>query len=177
MWSFRTFSVLVALSAVAVAGCTVEPLNSSRSNTQVSSDTLNTSTRTILQQTEVDAVTTRHAQQVRNQLLFAMNGGTLQPNGRYRVKLNVKHSIGRIAVEANSRAPTASQVIMKTNYALIDKVSSKTVAQGVRQVVAPFNNSPQSFATQRAEREAVNRAAAQMAQQLRLAIAQNLSSL
>ncbi len=177
MWLFRTFSILVALSAVIVTGCTVEPLNSSRSNSQVSSSTLSTSTRSILQKTEVDAVTTRHAQQVRNQLLFAMNGGTLQPNGRYRVKLNVEQSISRIAIEANSRAPTSSQVIMKTNYALIDKIQGKTVAQGARQVVTPFNNSPQSFATQRAEREAVNRAAAQMAQQLRLAIAQNLANL
>ena len=177
MWSFRTFSILVALSAVTVTGCTVEPLNSSRSDSQVSSDTLKASTRSILQQTEVDAVTTRYAQQVRNQLLFAMNGGTLQPNGRYRVKLNVEQTISRIAIEADSRSPTASQVVMKTNYALIDKVESKTVAQGVRQVVTPFNNSPQSFATQRAEREAVNRAAAQMAQQLRLAIAQNLANL
>lgn len=177
MWSFRTFSVLAVLSALSVSACTVEPLNASRSDSQVASDAIDNPTRAILQRTEVDAVRTRAAQQVRNQLLFAMNGGTLQPDGRYRVKLSVENTVGRIAIESSSLSPTASQVIMKTNYALIDKIQNKTVAQGIRQVVTPFNNSPQSFATQRAEREAVNRAAAQMAQQLRLAIAQNLASL
>jgi LPS-assembly lipoprotein len=177
MWSFRTFSILAVFGAVSVAGCTVEPLNAARSDSQVASGTVSNSTRSILQQTEVDAVTTRDAQQVRNQLLFAMNGGTLEPGGRYRVKLSVDSKVVRVAIEQSSLSPTASQVIMKTNYALVDKVQNKTVAQGERQVVTPFNNTPQSFATQRAQREAVNRAAAQMAQQLRLAIAQNLSSL
>ena len=177
MWSFRNFSILAALSIVSVAGCTVEPLNSSQSNSEIASGSFSSSTRSILQQTEVDSVTTREAQQVRNQLLFAMNGGTLRPDGRYRVKLDVESKTVGVSIEQNSLSPTASQIIMKTEYILVDKIQNKTVAQGERQVVTPFNNLPQSFASQRAAREAVNRAAAQMAQQLRLAIAQNLTSL
>ena len=177
MWSSKALTISTALLAMFVSGCTIEPLNASRADSSVASGAVSNSTRTILQQTEVEAVTDRVSQQVRNQLLFAMNGGTLLPNGKYRVKLRVERNVKNVAIETSSRAPTASQVTIKTNYALVDKSAGKTVKQGFRQVIVPYENTPQSFAKQRAQREAENRAAAQMAQQLRLAIAQNLADL
>lgn len=185
MWFFETVRsrlpharnirwLTIAMAIVTLSACTIEPLNANRT---ARADLAGGSVRSILAQTEVDPVTTRYAQQVRNGLLFEFNGGQLQPGGQYRVKLNVSRRVQRLAVESNSRAPTSSQVLMRVQYALIDKEAGKTIATGKRQTIAAFDRTPQSFANERAERDAENRAAVKLARQIHLAVAQTLSNL
>ena len=162
----------MGLALATVTACTVEPLNSS-----VSSNALQAPTDSILASTKVSPVYTRVAQQVRNQLLFAMNGGKLQEGGRYRVDLTVTPSAYNLSVETNSLAPTSAQVAIFASYNLVDTTNGKSVARGSRKSIASYDRTPQSFANERAQRDAENRAAADMAQKLRLAISHDLTSL
>ncbi len=161
-----------------LSACTIEPLNASRPDSQLVRGSYDASTAQILAATEVAAVDTRVAQQVRNSLLFAMNGGARQPGGRYSVTLSVKDVTQTLSVQASSLAPTSAQVRVRVDYSLIDKQQNgAVVATGQRQALAAYDRTPQSFANQRSQRDAQNRAAKEVAEQLRLAIAQNISRL
>lgn len=156
-----------------LAGCTIEPLNASRPSTQIGSQ----STQEILAATTVNKVGTRVAQQVRNNLLFAMNGGSLQPGGRYYVVLNVTSKSRSVAVENSSLAPTSSQLAMSVNYEMFERSTRKSITKGVRRSLAGYDRTPQSFANERAKRDAENRAAKDVAIQIRLALAQAIADL
>ena len=97
----RVLSISLSLALVGLlSACTIEPLNASRSDSQLARGGFDASTAQILASTEVTAVDSRVAQQVRNSLLFAMNGGVQQPNGRYRVTLSVKDVTQTLSVQA-----------------------------------------------------------------------------
>ena len=172
-WMRRATTVAAVLL---LAACTVKPLNSTSSNASLEAGT-SAEISAIMKSIEVSPVSTRVAQQVRNQLLFDMNGGSLQPGGKYRVNLDVTSSSRSLAVETDSLSPTSSQVGVTVNYLLIESETRKTVASGKRVAVASFDKTPQQFANERAERDAQNRAAKDVARQVHLAIAQALARL
>ena len=175
---FSTTSKLSLLLGLGlISACTVEPLNSSTPDSQISSNVEASTIKSILASTSVKPVTTRVGQQVRNQLLFAMNGGKLKPGGQYSVKLSIKSSSYNLSIDSSSNAPTSAQVAISSTYQLISSVSGKTVASGKRRALSSYDRTSQSFANERAERDAQNRAAKELAQQLRLAIAQSLANL
>lgn len=182
MWLCRQQSrvhagvVLIAgkLALTSLQGCTVEPLNAS---TTLSAGSEATSVKSVLASTEVASVTTREAQQVRNALLFAMNGGELQPGGKYKVKLTVTSNTELLSAQRLTRASTVGQVQIKADYLLTEKSGNAFVASGSRTALTSFDRKPQAFANQRAERDAVNRAAKDVAQQIRLALGQIVAEL
>lgn len=174
----RKLALLAAIAALLpVSACTVEPLNASRSNSQLANGNYNSSTVQVLAAMDVDPVNSRTAQQVRNRLLFALNGGRQQSGGRYRVSLTVKELTKTLSVEASGLAPTSAQVRVRVDYSLIDKQNGSVVATGQQQSLAAYDRTPQNFSNQRAERDAQNRAAHEVAEKLRLVIAQNVASL
>ena len=178
MLSPRMAATLAAVTTLfLLAGCTVEPLNASRPDSQLVAGNYDTPTVQILASTEVDPVGDRTAQQVRNRLLFAMNGGELRPGGKYRVSLTVEETTQTLSVQTSSLAPTSAQVRVLAKYSLVEKSSGSIVARGERRALAAYDRTPQSFANQRAQRDAQNRAAQEVAEQLRLAIAQNIAKL
>jgi LPS-assembly lipoprotein len=158
---------LLAISSLGLASCTVQPLNSVNSPGSVSPSEL--------AGVEIPEVTTRVAQQVRNHLIFGLNGGG-QPSGATHVlKLNVSASKIDISVETSTQSPAASQVTVTAQYTLSENSNKQTIATGIRQAIASFDRTNQSFANQRAERDAENRAAKEVAEQLRLIIAATLA--
>ncbi len=178
MSSFRFAATLAAMAAtISLSACTVEPLYASRPDSQLVAQNYDSTTAQILSSTEVDPVSDRTSQQVRNRLLFTMNGGELQPGGKYRVSLAVTETTQTLSVETNSLAPTSAQVRVLAKYSLIEKSSGSVVAAGQRRALAAYDRTPQSFANQRAQRDAQDRAAREVAEQLRLAIAQNITQL
>ncbi|MEL6968421.1 MAG: LPS assembly lipoprotein LptE [Pseudomonadota bacterium] len=162
-----------------LAACSAEPLATAGapSGLRVGLEASNTSE--VLSKIDIAPVKNRVAQQVRNSLLFAMNGGKPDAvgTGNYDLVLDVTHRSQNVAVEANSLTATASRVIILVSYDLVDKSTKKVVAAGRRQSVASYDRTPQSFANQRALRDAQDRAAREVAQQLRLAVAQDIASL
>ena len=162
-------------AALILASCTLEPLNATRSYGSAANDGTSQSIRDIMRTITVDPVKDRVAQQVRNNLLFELNGGQLQPGGRYNLKLDVATGSRSLAIESDSLSPTSAQVAITVNYELIDISSGKEVAGGKRRAVASFDKTPQKFANERAERDAENRAAKDAARQIRFAIGQSLA--
>lgn len=176
MWSFKrplrsSYSApLVALVALStLAACTVEPLRGARSTigSGVVSDNLLA--------TSVAEVNTRVAQQVRNELLFALHGGKSTVTPRYQVKLGVTATASALSIRSSSLAPTSARVVVNASYTATEIATNRVVARGTRRTFAAYDRTTQSFANERAERDAENRAAKEIAQQIRLALGQQLS--
>jgi LPS-assembly lipoprotein len=75
---------------------------------------------------------------------------------------------------ANDNEPSAGTVTLTADYVLTRKADGEVVATGRRQVSASFDRARQEFATLRAERDAQDRAARELAELLRLALAHDL---
>ncbi len=119
------FLRLAALSGLAAglvlaSGCTVRPLYS---NAPLSPGS-HTSAQAELASIAVKPVTTRYAQQVRNHLIFALNGGAEQTTAPvYSLTLGVTERVESAAVvqvATDQDQPTAGSVILTANYTLTD---------------------------------------------------------
>ncbi|MEM1318057.1 MAG: LPS assembly lipoprotein LptE [Pseudomonadota bacterium] len=128
-----------------------------------------------LRATTVAPVNTRVAQQVRNELLFALHGGTSTVTPRYQVRLAVKANASALSIRSSSLAPTSARVIVNATYTATEIGTNRVIARGTRRTFAAYDRTTQSFANERAERDAENRAAKEVAQQIRLALTQQLS--
>lgn len=167
-------TVAAAILCSGLAACTVEPLNGSIAQNSDGSSS-NSTTNALLASAAVDPVQTRVAQQVRNKLLFALNGGNPVSGGTYAIKLKITAAETKLLIGRDSLAPTAAQAVLYGKYELRNIQTGKIVTTGKRRTFASFDRTPQSFANERAYRDAQNRAAAEMAQQIRLALLQAIA--
>ena len=126
-------------------------------------------------------VAMRPAQEVRNHLIFGFNGGAGQPaSPRYLMELEVVQRTSETATIQRSRydnEPSAGAVRLTGSYRLVDPVTTEVVATGTRSATATFDRPVQLFAEARAERDAENRAARELAAFLQLAVMQDLARL
>ena len=172
---FRAALSLILISAtVAAAGCTVRPLYSDAGIETGAIAGATTGQRQIY----VEEVRTRYGQALRNDLIFLLNGGAGQPaEPRYRMVLNATVNVTDEAAVSvvNENRPTAALLQMSANYVLTDTGTGEVVAKGARSVTASFDHPAQEFANMRARRDAENRAARELAEMLRLDVAQRLT--
>lgn len=169
----RGWAVACALAALgAAAGCTVQPLYGNVSS--VAPGVADARVASIY----IAEVDTREAQEVRNHLIFLLNGGAGQPvDPRYRMELVVLESAAAtvtIQSPSGDNEPTAGAIQLVGSYTVKDATTDQVVARGQRTVTASFDRPRQLFAEARAERDAVNRAARELAEFLRLAVLQEL---
>lgn len=172
--SRRIGAVALSLSLMALAACTVRPLYS---NAGVAAGT-SVGQSAGLSSIAIKPVSTRYGQEVRNHLIFGLNGGAGQPaNPLYSLTLNVTAVTSSAAKiqRALEEEPTASMMTVAASYVLTDAKTGKVVAQGRREASSSYDVPRQSFAALRAQRDAENRAARELAELLRLAIGQDLS--
>lgn len=160
------------LAAALVGGCTVKPMLATTAGTHGEQGSA-------LPSVSVAEVDTRFAQEVRNHLIFLLNGGAGQPaNPAYRLNLNVTRQVlSAVQVQSsnNVHEPTAGSVLMTGQYTLVDAATGNTVAAGSQQATASFDRPQQEFAVLRAERDAENRAARELAEFIRLSLAQDFA--
>ena len=159
---------------IALAGCQVRPLYS-----DAAPNALGTSTNAALNSISVNEVDNRVAQEVRNHLIFGLSGGAGEPaSPSYTLDLGVTSQTLSVAAiqnaPGNAGQPTAGSVVLTSLYVLKD-MSGQQVASGKRTATASFDRPLQQFATLRAQRDAENRAARELADMLKLAIAADLS--
>jgi LPS-assembly lipoprotein len=166
-------AALMGLAAIG-GGCTVQPLYSQAVQVSAYGDMAAT-----LATISVDPVSTREALEVRNQLIFLLSGGQGNPaQPAYALNLVVTSSssaAASIQVSTTEQSPTSSLLNMNAYYRLRDLATGKVVATGSRQISAAYDVPRQQYAALRAERDAQDRAAREIAEQLRLAVAQDLS--
>lgn len=166
--SKNTLQSLFAVVGVSLlSACTFQPMHGS---TGAVSDTS-------LSNVGVQEVDTRVGQQVRNHLLFLLKGGQDYSQDLYEARLLVSSSTRQTSVQPGVRGTTAGYVVVTASYALINAQTGKRVAGGSRNGFASFDRTTQNFANERAERDAENRAGKAVAEQLRLAIASDLTRL
>lgn len=176
------FLFVMAAVAVAVAGCTVQPLYSTGGtgaiDAQVSPDM-----RTKLASVSIEPANNIFQQTVRNRLIFLLGGGAGEPqNPVYKLRLGLSSAdIPAMIVDVGdstdrSGRPSAGSIRATSDYVLLDK-EGKPVARGKRVVFASYDRPRQEFASLRAERNAQIRAANELAEQVYLSLAQNLSKL
>jgi LPS-assembly lipoprotein len=165
----------VLLSVALASACTVRPLYSNQPLT-VGGQTVATEE---LASISVKPVRTRYAQQVRNNLIFGLTHGKGEPASPvYSLDLGVTESIqsaASIQVTTDQDEPSAGIVTLTADYRLTEVSTGKLVGAGKRSISSSFDRPKQEFATYRAELDAENRAARELAEILRLALAQDLA--
>jgi LPS-assembly lipoprotein len=167
----------VAGLALAASACTVRPLYMKEDPASAGAAAGATAE---LASIAVKPVTTRYAQLVRNELTFLLYGGAGEAtNSRYTLDLNVSSQLMSTATApASSRddvnVPTAAILTLTARYTLTDLTTNKMVAKGGRNITSSIDVPRQQFAAMRAEKDAQQRAARELAQLLRFAIAQDL---
>lgn len=164
---------LIALAALLQA-CQFQPLYSSDSGTIAGSNLA-------LSSVSVAEVDTRVEQQVRNHLIFLVSGGASPVNPTHEVRVRVASNSRVLAAKVKSGQSsqignTAGNVELTASYEIYDFASKEIVHRGSRFASASYDRTSQSFASARAERDAENRAAREVAEQLRFAIASDLSA-
>lgn len=164
----------LALALSMVAACTVRPLYSDAP--AVAGE--DARAKSGLHSIAIKPVSTRYAQEVRNHLIFGLNGGAGQPdNPLYTVDLGVTLQAASTATvqRVTEDEPTAGTMTLTSNYVITDTKTGKVLARGVRDISSSYDVPRQGFAELRAQRNAEDRAARQLAELLRLAIAQDLA--
>ncbi|TKT82974.1 LPS assembly lipoprotein LptE [Aquamicrobium sp. LC103] len=163
-----------ALGLVALAGCTVRPLYGDVTSATAPGG----ATSAALASVAINPVNDRVGQEVRNQLIFLLNGGAGQSASPvHTVDLRVtsrRTSAARVQPTTQDLEPTAAVVTVRAGYTITERATGRRIAAGTRQVVSPYDIPRQEFAAVRAERDAENRAARELAELLRLVIAQEL---
>lgn len=177
----RYLFVMAAL-AVAVAGCTVQPLYSTGSTGAIDAQ-VTPDMRTKLASVSIEPANDIFQQTVRNRLIFLLGGGAGEPqNPVYKLRLGLSSAdIPAMIVDVGDKTdrsgrPSAGSIRATSDYVLLDK-EGKPVARGKRVVFASYDRPRQEFASLRAERNAQIRAANELAEQVYLSLAQNLSKL
>lgn len=124
-------------------------------------------------------VTSRVGQEVRNHLIFLFGGGQGQPAApAWHLKLDTSaiNSVApTVSVGRDSLEPTAGVLTVQATYTLSEAQTGKVVASGQRSVQSPYDIPAQDFAAARALRDAENRAARELAELLRIVVAQDLA--
>ncbi len=164
---------LFALLAVG-AGCTARPLYGEVSPTAAS--TMGTAR---LASVEIKPAANRVGQDVRNHLIFLFGGGAGQPAApAYSMDIAVTAYASNTTAISTAQVnlePTAGFVSVQGTYRLTDTATGQLISSGTRSVQAPYDIPVQNFAAQRAVRDAENRGARELAELLRLVVAQELN--
>ena len=163
-----------------LAGCTAQPLYGSANRMALApADQDNRRVASV----EVAPVGNREGLEVRNHLIFLLNGGAGQPSEpAYKMKLKVETRSQAVAVVqacvscTRDSIPTAGAIRLTATYEITDVKSGDAVSKGSRNVVSSYDSGRQEFANYRAKMDANDRAARELAELLRLAIVHDLQA-
>lgn len=170
----RLAAIGLVLSLAVAAGCTVRPMYGDLSSTSAIGQT----GAAQLASVEVKAVGDRVGQEVRNHLIFMFGGGAGQPaNPAYSLALTTRtRSTSALSVSTTdvSVPPTAGVATVTVSYRLTETGTNQLISAGTRSVQAHYDIPTQNYAAQRAVRDAENRGAREVAELLRMVVAQEL---
>ena len=162
----RVAGGLALLALVALtAGCQVRPLYSTSGDTEGK-----------LASVSISEADDRVEQQVRNNLVFLFSGGAGEPQtAGYHLDLNVSTRNVDVLLDIRTDVPRAGRIVVSADYNLTRIDTGETIASGKRSSVAPVDFPNQEFAKLRAQRDADNRAARELAELIRADLAAALA--
>jgi len=159
-------SAAVALLALALASCQVRPLyldDPARGAFSPAPD---------LRAIVIDPPRDRAEQVLRNELIFLFRGdGGDAEDPRYGLRLLVSSATDPVAVELEEDLPTAVLVTLNGTFILSELDTDETLLTGSSIATSSYDFSSQRFANVRAEKNALERAARQMAENIASRIA------
>jgi len=160
--------IMLALVTAGISACQFQPLHGDNS--------VSSANGTQLSGVTVSQAYSRVGQQVRNHLLFLMNGGFAPAESTHEARIRVTFSNRQLASIEDVRDSTSGTINVSVYYDLVELSTGKIINSGTREAEAAYDRTGQVFANKRAERDAENRAAKEAAESIRLAIASNLAS-
>ena len=160
-------SAIIALAAaLVVAGCQVRPLYLDAASGGPRSP------QPELMAIAVDPPRDRTEQVLTNELSFLFRGDGSSPvDPRYRLRFVVDVSDDNLAVELEQDLPAAILVTLNATFILSEIATERTLLTGASTTTASYDFSSQRFANVRAEKDARDRAARSMAENLATRIA------
>ncbi|MEM7289040.1 MAG: LPS assembly lipoprotein LptE [Pseudomonadota bacterium] len=163
---FSWKAVVAVVMCMALAGCQFQPLYGN-SSASLASGGLST--------VAVSQAYSRVGQQVRNHMLFLFNGGSRTGEATHEARIRVSYNNKLLASIVDQQDSTSGTVTVTVTYDLVELQTGDAIATGTRKAIASYDRTGQVFANERAERDAENRAAREVAEALRFAIASDLS--
>lgn len=154
-------AVAVAVAAVSLAGCGFRPLYAVGTTPDGMSSYFG--------QVYVDPIPGRQGVHLRNQLLDAMTPDGTPSNAAYNLNVQLTDQKEGLAIQENTQI-TRYNYNLTAKYELRDAVSNEVLDKGVARAIAAYNVVDSQFGTQSAERDAQERAAREVGEDIRLRI-------
>ena len=112
----------------------------------------------------------RNEQVFRNALLFNLQGGNGEAETRYRLTYRLVMREQQIALERITGTPSSYQIVGQISYLLEDNDTGDVLMTDKVSAVASYDRSSQNFANVRAQRDAEDRVANELARLVEIRI-------
>jgi LPS-assembly lipoprotein len=170
MWSPDGTSLprllLVGAASLALAGC-FRPVYGGGSAPALPTKSVSLDVETALKSVDVKPIEGRVGGKMRNELIFLLRGGDAPAPAAYRVTIRLTEYGQSAVVDPLSGVPETRTVTLTADYAMARAGSLDPVATGNAVATASYSSGLQRFANIRAERDAEDRAAVQLAERIR----------
>lgn len=166
-WSKATAATCLALALMAASGCGFRPLYGERSAASV--------TAPELAAIQIDTITNREGQLVRNSLLDKMQPRGAAAKPLYRLTVGVGVARESLGVRTDETA-TRGSLTMTASYSLIELANGKQVMSGNSRAVSSYNVLDSDFANVISENDAIRRTAVDLSEEIKTRVAIYLSS-
>jgi len=125
-----------------------------------------------MRQVEVLEIQGRVGQEIRNDLIFELTGGQGNPVGApYKLAMTITSGSQTPLVDVTSGRATSETVVLDVTYRVLDVANDRVVLTEKALARISLDRSQQRYAAIRAVRDAQNRAAKLVAQQIRSRLA------
>lgn len=120
----------------------------------------------------------RIANEVRNDLIFDLQGGSGGPLPTHQLRINLSTSNQQVIVDITTARADVRQYGIDATYTLIEKATGKPVVTGQTFARVSYDNPGQAqrFANARGQRDAENRAAKQISENIKARLASYFSA-
>lgn len=154
-------AAVLAAAALSLAGCGFRPLYAVGTTPDGMSSYFG--------QVYVDPIPGRQGVHLRNQLLDAMTPDGTPTNAAYNLNVQLSDTKEGLAIQENTQI-TRYNYTLTAKYELRDAVSNEVLDKGTARAIAAYNVVDSQFGTQAAERDAQERAAREVGEDIRLRI-------
>ena len=120
----------------------------------------------------------RVANEVRNDLIFDLQGGSGGPTPTHQLRINLTASNQQVIVDITTARADVQQYGINASYTLIEKATGKSVVNGETFARVSYDNPGQAqrFSNARGQRDAENRAAKQISENIKARLASYFSA-
>ncbi len=169
MWSLeaRTLARLTLVGALALGGC-FRPVYGDNGAAGVVAKGQNGSVAELMRSVEVKPIEGRVGGKMRNELIFLLRGGGAAGAIAYRVNVTFSEYGQSAVVDPFTSVPQSRTISLQASYTMTKAGASlDPIMKGEAFASATYFTSLQRFANVRAERDAEDRAATQIAERIR----------